>query len=116
MREETRRKLERMLWLQRLRWAGLAAAVLAVLAVFFLLTDLDTHVENRRVSGVVEFVGALNGTSSKTIAEGLAVDVRLEDGRVAHVMALKTTDPHVGDHVQVTEHRHGTGRVTFTWR
>jgi hypothetical protein len=42
--------------------------------------------------------------------------VKLDDGRLAHVMVLKTTDPHIGDHVQIAEHVHGTGRVTFTWK
>jgi hypothetical protein len=29
---------------------------------------------------------------------------------------LKTTDPHVGDNVEVAEHVHGSGRVTFSWK
>jgi hypothetical protein len=31
-------------------------------------------------------------------------------------LVLRTTDPHVGDHVQITEHRHETGRVTYSWK
>ena len=116
MREETRRRLERMLWLRRLKWAAAGTVGLTVLALFFLLPDLDTHVQNRRIPGVISNVGPLNGTSTKATAEGLAVDIKLDDGRMAHVMTLKTTEPHVGDHVEITEHRHGTGRVTFTWK
>jgi hypothetical protein len=37
-------------------------------------------------------------------------------GRRVSVMALKTTDPHVGDHVEITEHRHHTGRITYSWK
>jgi hypothetical protein len=58
----------------------------------------------------------LNGSSTKAIEDGLAVDVKLEDGRVVHVMALKTTDPHIGDHIEIAEHIHGTGRITFSWK
>jgi hypothetical protein len=64
---------------------------------------------------VVSYIGPLSGTSMKTIEEGLAVDVKLDDGRVVHVMALKTSEPHVGDRVEVAEHVHGSGRVTFSW-
>ena len=37
-------------------------------------------------------------------------------GRRVTVMVLKKTDPHVGDNVQITEHRHRTGRVNYTWK
>ncbi len=60
-------------------------------------------------------IGPLSGTTTKAIEEGLAVDVKLEDGRRARD-GFKTTDPHVGDHVQVAEHIHGTGRTTFSWK
>jgi hypothetical protein len=40
----------------------------------------------------------------------------LDSGRRVNVLVLKTTDPHVGDHVQITEHRHHTGRVTYSWK
>ena len=91
----------------------MVAGVAAALVGGFLLVDLDTSVEDRRVAGTVEHIGVLNSASS---ARAVSVDVRLEDGRHAIVMALKTTDPHVGDYVTVSEHRHRTGRVTFTWR
>jgi hypothetical protein len=29
---------------------------------------------------------------------------------------LKTSNPHVGDHVQITEHRHRTGRMNYSWK
>ncbi len=116
MREDTRRRLERALLLQRAKWIGGAVAVLLFVAGGFWLTGLDANVETHHVPGVVSYVGPLSGTSTKSIEEGLAVDVTLGDGRVVHVMALKTTDPHVGDHVEVAEHVHGSGRVTFSWR
>jgi hypothetical protein len=50
------------------------------------------------------------------IENGLSVDVALEDGRHVHVLALKTTDPHVGDRVEIAELVHGTGRVTYSWK
>jgi hypothetical protein len=102
--------------MQRLKWIGGGLAVLLVISAGFWLTGLDANVETRHVAGVVEYVGPLSGTNTKSIEEGLAVDVKLADGRLAHVMALKTTNPRVGDHVEVAEHIHGSGRVTFSWR
>jgi hypothetical protein len=116
MREETRRKLERALWIQRLKWVGGGVAVLLCMAVGFWYTGLDASVETRHVAGVVKTIGPLNGGSTKSVEEGLAVDVTLDDGRLAHVMVLKANEPHVGDHVQIAEHIHGTGRTTFSWK
>ena len=116
MREETRRRLERQLWLDRAKWTGAGLGVLALIGAGMWFTGLDASVEIKHLPGVVQSVGPLSGTSTKSIEDGLAVDVKLEDGRVVHVMALKATDPHVGDHIQVAEHIHGTGRITFTWK
>ncbi|HEX2839837.1 hypothetical protein [Hyphomicrobium sp.] len=116
MRDETRRKLERQLWLDRLKWIGAGLGLAALAGVGLWVTGLDATVETHHVPGVVATVGPLVGTTTKAIEEGLAVDVKLDDGRLVHVMALKKTDPHVGDHVEVAEHVHGTGRVTYTWK
>lgn len=116
MRDETRKRLERQLWLQRLKWIGGGLAIAACASLGFWWTGLDASVETRHIAGVIEKVAPLTGANSKAIEEGLAVDVKLDDGRLAHVMALKTRDPHVGDHIEIAEHTHGTGRVTFTWK
>jgi hypothetical protein len=116
MREETRRRLDRVLMMQRLKWMGAAAVLAVIIGVGLWFTGLDATVQDKRVAGTVERVGPLTGTTIKNAAEGLAVDVKLEDGHLAHVFAKKTTDPHIGDHVSITEHIHGTGRVTYSWR
>jgi len=116
MREETRRRLERQLWLDKLKWVAAGVGVLGCVAAGLWLTGLDASIETRRIPGVVQTVGPLVGAKSTAIEEGLAVDVRLDDGRLAHVMVLKKTSPHVGDRVEVAEHIHGTGRITFSWR
>jgi hypothetical protein len=116
MREETRRKLERALWVQRGKKIGIGLGIAAVLGLFFLYEDYDAHVENVRVPGTVVFIGPLNTTNTQAIENGLSVDVALENGHRVNVMVLKTTDPHIGDHVQITEHRHHTGRMTYSWK
>jgi hypothetical protein len=113
MRAETRRRLDQMLWRQRLKYAGIGAAVVLVLAAMFWFTDLDTKVVDRNVAGTIEQVGPVN---SKNASQGLAVDVKLDDGRHVQVIALRSREPHVGERVEVVEHRHGTGRVTFTYK
>lgn len=116
MRAETRRKLERALWRERLKKVGIAAAILGAIGLFFLYEDMDARIDDARVPATVVAVGPLNARSTKMVENGLSVDLSLTDGRRVTVMALKTTDPHVGDHVKITEHRHRTGRVTYTWR
>lgn len=113
IREETRRKLDRLLFMQRLKWAAAALAGVAVIVGFFVLVDLDAKVENHPVAGRVEHVGI---ASLKNATQAVTVDVELEDGRHARVIASKEHEPHVGDRVSIMEHKHATGRVTFTWR
>jgi hypothetical protein len=116
MREETRRKLDRALWRERFKKIGMGVAALALIAAYFVYDDYDLHIDNVRVPATVVSVGPLNANSTKMVENGLSVDVRLDGGRRVNVFALKTTDPHVGDHVQITEHRHHTGRVTYSWK
>lgn len=115
MRDETRRRLDRQLFLQKIKWAGAGLALIACVATGLWVSGLDATVETRHVAGIVEGVGPLVGASSRAIEDGLGVDVRLGDGRRIHIAVLKTTEPHVGDQIEVTEHIHGTGRVTYSW-
>lgn len=117
MREETRRKFERALWRERLKKIGIGAVALALVAAYFVYEDYDGRVDNVRVPAMVTSVAPLNVRNTKLVEEGLSVEVALDgSGRHVNVMALKTTDPHVGDHVEINEHRHRTGRVTYTWK
>ncbi len=116
MRKETRRKLQRALWLDWAKKAGIGVAILGLIGLFFLYEDYDAHVDKIRVPGTVVSIGPINTTSSQAIENGLSVDVALQNGRRANVWVLKTTNPHIGDHVEITEHRHRTGRVSYSWK
>ncbi len=117
MREETRRKLERALWRERLKKIGIGAVALVAIGAYFVYEDYDARIDNVRVPATVTSVGPLNIKNTQLVEEGLSVQVALDsDGRLISVMAMKKTDPHVGDHVEITEHRHRTGRVTYSWK
>jgi len=116
MREETRRKLERALWRERLKKIAIGAVAAAAIGAYFVYEDVDARIDNVRVPGKVTAVGPLNIKNSQLVEEGLMVEVALDSGRHVSVMALKKTDPHVGDNVQITEHRHHTGRTTYSWK
>jgi len=116
MREETRLKFEREVRKQWIARGAMAAGFLAVLVVAAWFTDLDAHVEKRQVAGVVESVSPIQGGTTQAIQNGLSVDVKLADGRHAHVIAEKATNPTVGAQVAIVEHVHGSGRTTFSWK
>ena len=116
MREEVRRQLDRKLRIERLKKVGAGLAVAAVAAVGMWFSGLDASVDIHKVAGVIEAVGPIVGANSRDTERGLAVDIRLDGGRHVHVTTLKETDPHVGDRVEIAEHVHGTGRVTYSWR
>lgn len=116
MREETRLKFEREVRKQWIKRGAIALGGLVLLAGALWFTDLDAHVERREIAGVVEKVSPIQGGSTQAIQNGLSVDVKLDDGRHAHVMALKTTNPQVGAHIAIVEHIHWSGRTTFSWK
>ncbi len=116
MRVETRSKLDRVLFMRKVKWTLAGVGVALLLGAGLYLSGLDASVEDRRLAGVVEKVGAYNGSNNMGVQNGLAVDVKLDDGRAAHVLVLKTTAPQVGERVEVTEHHHGSGRTTFSWK
>jgi hypothetical protein len=116
MREETRKKLERAIWIQRAKVIGIGLGIAAVIGAIFVYEDIDSHTENVRVPGTVVAIGPLNTTSTQAIENGLSVDVALANGRRVNVMVLKTSNPTIGEKVEITEHRHRTGRVQYTWK
>lgn len=116
MRTETKSKLDRMLFMRKVKFGAIGLGLAILIGVGLYLSGLDATVEDRRVAGVIEKVGAYNGTNNQGVQNGLAVDVRLDDGREAHVLVLKSTAPTVGERVEVTEHHHGSGRTTWSWK
>lgn len=113
MRHETRLKLDRELRIRQLKFAAIGLAILGAVLGGFMLVDLDSHETKLRIAGTVESVAT---PAQKGAMDGLEVGVKLTDGRHVHVLALKSRDPHVGDPIEVTEHKHLTGRTTFTFR
>lgn len=113
MRHETRLKIDREIRKRRLTMAAGIAAAVAGLGAMMWFVDLDTHETRTHVAGTIESVTT---PVQKGAMDGLDVGVKLDDGRHVRVLALRSRDPHVGDHIEVTEHRHGSGRTTFSFR
>ena len=113
MREETKRRLERAIWMQRAKYVGVLAAIAVAMAAAFAWISADAAVENVRVPATVLDVAPL---ATKSTQAGLMVHVTLADGAVKSVIVNQLTDPHPGDHVEITEHRHSTGRRTYSWK
>ncbi|MFN3868577.1 MAG: hypothetical protein ACK4MF_05870 [Hyphomicrobiaceae bacterium] len=99
--------------MQRLKWAAAAIALLVAIGGGFMLIDLDAHQTTANVHGRIESVSpmAVKGPSG-----ALDVVVALDDGRRVHVVARASSKPSIGTGIDVTEHRHATGRTTFTVR
>ncbi|MBS0241331.1 MAG: hypothetical protein JSS20_04085 [Proteobacteria bacterium] len=67
--------------------------------------------------GIVSYVGPLQGRYQFLNARGnVQVDVTLDDKRVAHLTIATEKAPRVGDHLDVAEKIHGSGRHSFAWR
>lgn len=116
MRTETKSKLDRLLFMRKVKWTAAGVGLAILIGGGLYLSGLDATVQERRLTGVIQKIGPYNGTNTQGVQNGLAVDVKLDDGRDAHVLVLKQTAPEIGQHVEVTEHHHGSGRNTYSWK
>ncbi|MBS0252376.1 MAG: hypothetical protein JSR78_15065 [Proteobacteria bacterium] len=112
MREETRKRLERALWIDRAKMAAVGLAIIAAIGLAFSYEELDLKVDNKNIGGTVTDLEPL--VSKQNSADGENVIVRLDDGELVRVLAYKSRGLKIGDKIQVVEHRHATGRVTHT--
>ena len=112
MREDTRKRLERAIWTERLKKAGIGLAVAGAIAAAFAYQSLDMKVTDTQVAGTVTEIDPLVSKTSATDGEQLRV--KLDDGRLVSVLALKSRHIKNGDHIEISEHHHATGRVTHT--
>ncbi len=112
MRQQTRKRLERIIWWERANKVGLGLLGVAVIGGVITYQNLDLEVQNTQVAGTVEAVDPLVPQTKN--GDGLYVGVKLEDGRHIKIIALKSHEPHPGDHILVVEHHHGTGRITHS--
>jgi hypothetical protein len=114
VRDETRKRLERAIWLERAKKASLGLLGVAVVGGFIAYQNLDLKIENTQVAGIVDGIDSF--VTQTRNGDGVYVGVKLGDGRHVKVIALKSRVPHIGDQVTVVEQHHGTGRVTLTMK
>ncbi len=112
MREETRKRLTKAIWIERAKRAGTGLAIMAALGLAFGYENLDLKVTDTRVTGTVQELDALVAKNNAT--DGENVLVKLEDGQLVRVIALKSRAIKPGDKLEVVAHHHATGRVTHT--
>jgi hypothetical protein len=116
MRSETREKIDRAIRLQRLKYVAMGCGAAAVLSALMWFTGRDAIVENKRVSGVITELEAPAGMSTQVVEPSVYASIKLDDGRKARVLVMKSTNPAVGNHIEIAEHVHGTGRSTYSWK
>ncbi|MFN0217249.1 MAG: hypothetical protein ACKVP4_00385 [Hyphomicrobium sp.] len=116
MREETKKRLNRLLWIERAKYAGVGLAILVALGTVFEFENLDLKVSDTRVAGTVEALDPLVSKTASAAATGVTIGVALGDGRHVRVIAEKAHAPAIGDRIEITEHRHATGRITHTFK
>jgi hypothetical protein len=112
MREDTKKRLERAIFIERMKKLGIGLGVLAILGAVIAYQNFDLKVTNTQVAGTVTEIDPL--VSKTNSADGEMVQVKLDSGQLVNVLALKKRNLKVGDHIDVVEHHHATGRVTHT--
>lgn len=117
MSEDTRRRLNQAIWMDRLKKLGIALAIVAGIAAYIVYQNLDLAVDNTQVAGVIETVEPYTAPApASNLSQGpaLNVGVKLEDGEHVRVIVYKSRDPKVGDKIDIMRHHHHTGRVTYS--
>lgn len=114
MRAETKYRLERAIWMQRAKWVGVGLAICVAMAGVFTWISADSAVQLVRVPATV--LSVRPAATKGAAATGLLVDVKMADGKTVELLVNQTTDPKVGQTVEITEHRHATGRKTHSWK
>ena len=112
MREETKQRLNQAIWRDRMRKVGIGLAIVAGIGAIMAYQTFDLQVTDTPVGGTVATIEPL--VSKTAAATGVSVEVKLDSGPLIRVMALKTRELKVGDHIEVLRHTHGSGRVTHT--
>jgi hypothetical protein len=112
MREDTKKRLERAILMERLRKVGIGVAIVTAMGLAFAYQNFDLQVTNKQVAGTVTEIDPL--VSKTNAADGETVRVKLDEGPLVNVLALKSRNLKVGDRIEVVQHHHATGRVTHT--
>ena len=112
MREETKKRLNQAIWRERMKKVGMGLAVLGAIGAVMLYQTLDLQVTYSPAGATVVSIDPL--VSKTAAATGVNVEVKLEGGQLVRVMALKSRELKVGDHLDITAGHHGSGRVTYS--
>ena len=116
MREETKKRLNQAIWRDRLRMAGIGLAVLAAIGAIMFYQTYDLSETKTQVGGTVTAFEPLVTKSVSAATDGVKAEVRLDSGPLISVFALKSRGLKVGDHIEVTAHNHGSGRVNYSFK
>jgi hypothetical protein len=113
LRDETRRRLNRALWLDRAKYAAIGLGIIAAIGLVFGYETLDLKVDNTEVEGTVREIEPLVAKGNSA-AKGENVIVKLDHGPLIRILADKSRGLKIGDKIEVVEHHHATGRVTHS--
>jgi hypothetical protein len=112
MREDTKKRLERAIFIERMKKVGIGLGMVAIMGAVIAYQNFDLRVINTQVGGTVKEIDPL--VSKTNSADGETLQVKLDSGQLVNVLALKSRNIKVGDHIDIMEHHHSTGRITHT--
>jgi hypothetical protein len=111
--DDKARRLSRLVWLERLRFA-LPAAVAVLALVGFLVFATEWQIDHADRTVDVKMHEATVLAVKRTAARGAAVvRVHLDDGRDVDAVSTLRLTPQAGSHVVINEARHASGRLTY---
>lgn len=113
MKAETRKRLDRLILLQRLKVGAVATGILLAITGLFVFIGLEEEAHIDKVTASRPVRGVITRTERRPERKtSYNLTVRLEDGReVTTIMVLKAHIPFKGDRVELNEIEHASGRL-----
>jgi hypothetical protein len=114
VKEEAKRRLDRMILMQRLKYVAIGGAVLLALGAFavFEAWEADRHVD--KVTGMIEVHGTV-GSSQRAFNRngGFTMHVQLDDGSWVNASSMLGNIPYDGEKLTLKEYTHASGRKDY---
>ena len=99
-----------------MRKAGIGLAILAAIGAIMAYQTYDLSETKTQVGGTVTAFEPLVTKSVTAATDGVKAEVRLDSGQLITIFALKSRGLKVGDHIEVTAHNHGSGRLNYSFQ
>jgi hypothetical protein len=114
LKEESKRRLDRMILMQRLKYGAIVGAILLALGVFAVFEGYEANKHADKVTGVAEAHGTVQSAQRAYNRNGgYIMHVQLDDGNWVNASSTLSDIPFEGEHLTLNVYTHHSGRKDY---